>query len=371
MHCEVAVIGLGAVGSYIVKELAQDGVDVIGFERQSGVHANAAYAGESRLFRTAYHEGSEYVDALLFSRQEWSKLNFASSSQIFLKTGVLSVGAEDAPEMAGVLESLEAHGLAHTAFDSVELKDWFPQHKDTSGDIGILDELGGVLLSERAVQVLQFQALGSGASLLQGVDVRGVIERPGRIVIETSLGQYTTEQLIICAGVWTPVIVPELHDLLEIRPIPLLWYLINSQHQFEAQRHPGFIRDKEGAHIYGFPTLDGATVKVGVQLHPDPIGSPNDLPSQVSRDIIQRSSGVIQDLLHGLAPEPVRASMHMDVFTTNKRPVIDKVSERTTVATGFSGHGFKLTPAWGRLAIDLAMNRAPFISPRPYRLDRD
>ena len=41
-----------------------------------------------------------------------------------------------------------------------------------------------------------------------------------------------------------------------------------------------------------------------------------------------------------------------------------------TVATGFSGHGFGIGPAAGRLAAELAIGAAPSVDPAPFRASR-
>jgi len=41
-----------------------------------------------------------------------------------------------------------------------------------------------------------------------------------------------------------------------------------------------------------------------------------------------------------------------------------------TVATGFSGHGFGIGPAAGRLAAELAIDAAPSVDPAPFRVSR-
>ena len=41
-----------------------------------------------------------------------------------------------------------------------------------------------------------------------------------------------------------------------------------------------------------------------------------------------------------------------------------------TVATGFSGHGFGIGPAAGRLAAELAMGESPSADPTPFRISR-
>ena len=41
-----------------------------------------------------------------------------------------------------------------------------------------------------------------------------------------------------------------------------------------------------------------------------------------------------------------------------------------TVATGFSGHGFGIGPAAGRLAAELAIGAAPSVDPTAFRVSR-
>jgi glycine/D-amino acid oxidase-like deaminating enzyme len=40
------------------------------------------------------------------------------------------------------------------------------------------------------------------------------------------------------------------------------------------------------------------------------------------------------------------------------------------IATGFSGHGFGIGPAAGKLAADLVSNARPVVDPTPFRLGR-
>ncbi|ORE96367.1 FAD dependent oxidoreductase [Stappia sp. 22II-S9-Z10] len=58
--------------------------------------------------------------------------------------------------------------------------------------------------------------------------------------------------------------------------------------------------------------------------------------------------------------------------TPDAVPVISTVESRPglTIATGFSGHGFGLGPAGGRLAADLATGAKPFVDPAAFRLSR-
>jgi glycine/D-amino acid oxidase-like deaminating enzyme len=53
-------------------------------------------------------------------------------------------------------------------------------------------------------------------------------------------------------------------------------------------------------------------------------------------------------------------------------PVISPVPDLPglTVATGFTGHGFGIGPAAGRLAADLATGARPIVDPEPFHWSR-
>lgn len=371
MDADVIVIGLGAVGSCATMQLAEAGHRVIGLEKGPRINPRAAYAGESRLFRVAYHEGPEYVAALLYSRSQWMRLNRQSGQTVFRGSGVVSVAAADAPQIAGVLASVEENGLPHSVLDAAELRASYPQFRDIGDDeIGVVDDLGGFVRSEPAVAAFQRAALAAGAEIRDRTEVVGVDETASGVRVRTADGELTASRVIVSAGVWATALVPALADLVEVRPIPLAWYLAERPADFAPDRFPGFIRDSGGHHVYGFPSLDGATVKIGAALQPGPLASPDELPDAVAPELLAASAQAVGRLIDGLVPSPVRSSLHMDLYTPNKVPVIDSASARIVVAGAFSGHGFKLTPAWARLACDLALGEEPALDLAPYRLAR-
>lgn len=367
---DVAVVGLGAAGSCIARDLAEAGYSVAGFERAAALHPTGAYAGDSRLFRVAYHEGPEYVDALLYSRQEWCRLDRMSGAHVFLRTGVASIGSESSVEMHGVLASVNEYALPHTRLNGDEISTWLPQLKDTDDDIAIVDELGGILRPELAVWLFQDAARRAGAELHDSTPVDAIEDDSDMVRIVAGDQEWTASQVIVTAGVWTKSLVPDVSTLLNIRPIPLLWFLTDPGHDFSTGTFPGFIRDKNGQHIYGMPSLDGMTMKAGSGHGREAINTADLLPDRLDQATIEESSAVIRGLLNGLSPYPIRSSIHMDVYTSDSRPIIDKVSPRVTVSTGYSGHGFKLTPAWARASIDVALEREPRFPLHNYRIDR-
>ncbi|GEM_PF-2279976 len=151
-----------------------------------------------------------------------------------------------------------------------------PQFRNVDGDVAIIDDFfwGGVLRSERIVQLFLHEATSHGATITDHTRVTDIDETTSAVRIHTDQGEVTAGKVIIATGVWAQELLPWLAPIVRIDTIPLLWFLTNPGTDFSPSRLPGFIRDKGSQHIYGFPTLDGATVKVGAVVDRKPLSVP-------------------------------------------------------------------------------------------------
>lgn len=87
MDADVAVIGVGTMGSAAAWQLASRGAKVLGFERYAPGHDKGAGHGETRIFRTAYGEGTEYVPFLQEAKKLWRQLETETGNNIYEETG--------------------------------------------------------------------------------------------------------------------------------------------------------------------------------------------------------------------------------------------------------------------------------------------
>ena len=106
---DVAVIGLGAMGSAAAFHLARRGMSVIGFDRFSPPHALGSSHGETRIIREAYFEDPRYVPMVQRSAVLWEELERASGTRLFFRTGGLMIGLEDGTLVRGARASAETH----------------------------------------------------------------------------------------------------------------------------------------------------------------------------------------------------------------------------------------------------------------------
>ena len=71
---DVIVVGLGAMGSASLYQLARRGARVLGIDRFHPPHDHGSSHGESRITRQAIGEGEEYVPFVLRSHEIWREL---------------------------------------------------------------------------------------------------------------------------------------------------------------------------------------------------------------------------------------------------------------------------------------------------------
>src|SRR5215831_16256129 len=110
---DVAVVGLGAMGSAALYALARQGVRAIGIERFEPAHSRSSSFGETRVIRLAYFEDPSYVPLLRGAFRAWRDLEACTGTSILTVTGMIEAGYKGAQIVEGSLRAAREHGLAH------------------------------------------------------------------------------------------------------------------------------------------------------------------------------------------------------------------------------------------------------------------
>ncbi|RRO18795.1 N-methyl-L-tryptophan oxidase [Saccharopolyspora rhizosphaerae] len=339
--------------------LALRGADVLAFDTHGPGHDRGSSAGESRIFRTAYKEGAGYVPLLQRAGALWRELEDRSGSTLLTMCGGLTIGAPDHPDILAVRRCAEEAGLDHEVLSTDQARKRFPQHEIDDGEVMVLDPGAGVLRPEPCVQAALRCAENSGARLLPHHPVTDVTETDTGWRITSNGTEFDADHVVFAPGPWARQLAP-LRDLpVAARLITAYWFAARDVAAHSPQALPIAIRRHPEAGFSCFPALDGVAIKI-VPHHlgwPD-LDGPDDLPRSSPPDHARAASAAAARLLPGVVPHPIRIGTFAEGFTPDDHALLGPLPghHRATVMTGFSGHGFKLAPAFGEIGADLALD---------------
>ena len=148
---DTAVIGLGAIGSATLYNLAERGSRVIGLERFEPGHDRGSSHGESRIIRLSYHEDLSYVPLLHRAYEEWRAFETVDGGEpgsLMTITGILEAGHPGSSAVANSLAAARHHGLPHTELDAAAIARRFPAFRLPADWHGQFQPDGGFLRPE-------------------------------------------------------------------------------------------------------------------------------------------------------------------------------------------------------------------------------
>ncbi len=220
---DVAVIGLGAMGSAAAYHLAARGARVLGLERFGRGHTEASFGGRSRIIRLAYFEHPDYVPLLRRAWAGWRALEDASGEPLLVTTGGLYAGPPDGMLFSGSLRSARDHGLAHEVLGAAEAMRRFPALRLDPEWAALFEEQAGWLAPERCVEAYLRQAERAGATLRFGAAATCRPDGAG-LALESGGRADRADRAVITAGAWLPELLPFLGPSLQVERVPLFWF---------------------------------------------------------------------------------------------------------------------------------------------------
>lgn len=367
LDTDTVVVGLGGMGSQALWHLTRRGTDTVGVEQFLPGHDQGSSHGESRIIRTAYLEGEEYVPFVHAAWREWRALEEVSGERLLLRTGALMAGPSRSGAVAGSIAAAEHHGLPHRRLTRTEVEERFPQHRLRPGEEGVYEEEGGVLLPEAATRAAVRLAEASGARVLTGTEVTRIVPDTERPCVWVGPTRIRARRVVVTAGSWLPKLLPEpFGPALRVERRVLGWFR-TTEPSSPHTTGPVFARDEtDGTLWYGFPSLDGRTVKIGVHAEPpgtrrpgaqwgepvDPMVGPREPDAADAARL-----GELTAALRGVENVPERMAACTYTMTPDEHFLIGahRALPGLVVAGGFSGHGYKFASAVGAALADLAV----------------
>jgi sarcosine oxidase len=357
---DVAVVGVGTAGSMALWQLAAAGVDAVGFERVAPGHDRGAVGGETRLFRMAYAEGGQWLGPLRRSLDGWRQLERETGTTLLTQCGGLSIGRPDEPYVEAVLGMARQHGLPVEVLDRAAIADRYPQHATLPEEVAVLDPQAGFLRCDAAVLTAAARAESLGAQVLRHTSVDEIEPHDDFVVVRAGGRTWRFRDVVLCAGSWSGRFLPSgLGAHVRPRRVLLSWFAAREPASFTPDRFPVFVRETMGVHLYGTPSIDGATVKVAGAAVSHGVDDPSAVERRHSAEEMGTMTDAVARFLPGLHPDPVRMDAFTDLYATDGVPLLGRIpgAERLIVATAFSGRGFKLAPTIGTAVANLVLDR--------------
>jgi sarcosine oxidase len=357
---DVAIIGLGVMGSAALAALARRGHRVVGIDRHASGHDRGSSHGATRIIRLGYFEHPSYVPLLRAAYPLWRELEARSGRSLLSITGIVEIGAPASELIAGTLQSSRLHGLPHEVLDAQDLMRRFPAFRVPGDFIGVFQPDGGFVRAEATVAALQALARDAGAELRMEERVTALEPHRGGVLVKTERGDVSAGRAIVAAGPWLKPLVPNLPVPVRVTRQVLGWFEPVDRAGaalFEAERFPVFLLQNRDGVFYGFPADGDAGVKVAKHHHADETVDAEHYERHVADTDVALIRRALKAHLPGADGRLNAATTCLYTMMPDGDFILDRLPEcpNIIVAAPCSGHGFKFAPVIGEILADLAM----------------
>ncbi|MFW6097330.1 MAG: FAD-dependent oxidoreductase [Chloroflexota bacterium] len=357
---DTLIIGGGIYGLTAALALQGRGRQVAVIDHGPVPHPLAASTDISKVVRVEYGADEQYTALAERAREGWLRWNEEFGEELYHEDGLLMLTQEAMRPGGFTYESyhlLTKRGHDLERLDGETVARRYPAWNAQLYCDGYFNPRGGYAESGRMVLALAQRAKEAGIAFYTGKFVDEIVQEAGR-VRGVRLGngqQMEAAEVVVAAGAWTPLLVPELQDVMVAVGQPV----------FHLQpQNPDVYRPP---HFHTFAAAVSRTGWYGFSLHPREnvikianhgVGLRID-PRHDERRVTDEQVGKLRDFLAQtfpkLADAPLiytRLCLYCDVrdghFWIDRHPDIEGLA----VASGGSGHGFKFAPVLGDLIAD-------------------
>ena len=380
---DVIVVGLGAMGSATLYQLARRGARAIGIDRFAPPHDRGSSHGESRITRQAIGEGEEYVPFALRSHEIWRELEAETGRSLLAPVGGLIIGRQGeagrqhghADFIGRTMAAARRFRIEHEVLAAGDVARRFPQFRLAGDETCYYEPGAGFLRAEACVAAQLDRARALGATIRTGETVTDVAADATSVTIRTSAATYTAGQAVVTAGAWAPQLLGgAFAKVLRVYAQTLLWFAPDGEALFAPGRFPIFIWRYGGGeddHFYGFPVV-GDGVKLATEQFAETTEPDHARPNTSADDARRMYEAHVRGRLAGLSDRCVRAVTCLYTVTPDSGFLIDRHPEweRVLVASPCSGHGFKHSAAIGEALAECVTDGTSRLDLGPFALAR-
>jgi sarcosine oxidase len=369
---EVAVIGLGAMGSAALFHLARRGVKAVGIEQFTPGHDRGSSHGESRAIRLGYFEHPSYVPLVRSAYDGWREVEQLTGETVLTTTGIVEAGRPGSQLVAGSLEACLLHGLEHELLSPAEVRRRFPAIELPDDYSAMFQPQGGFVRADLANSLHVRLAEQAGATILTNSKVAAVEPQHESVRIATGDGVIEAGKVVVSAGPWITELVPELMPYITLNRMVLTWYEPKRPELFGLDRLPVFAIEDEEDLVYGFPDFAGMGLKCASHYSSGRLARADAARQDAGPADEARTRRFLERHLPEGAGRLRAMKTCIYTMTPDEDFIIDVLPSdpRVVVASPCSGHGFKFASVIGEILADLSTEGATRHDISRFRMSR-
>ncbi|MGD9893202.1 MAG: NAD(P)/FAD-dependent oxidoreductase [Dehalococcoidia bacterium] len=368
---EVVVVGAGAMGCSIAFHLARAGVRSVTVLDKGGICSGMTYRSGAlvRLHYTNEHEARIALCAYRYFH-EWREIVGGDCG--FVQTGFLMVvGPDDVDRLHANIAMLRSLGVETEAVTPDDIREAQPFARVDDIGAAAYEPLSGYADPHKTTIAFAEAARGLGVRFHTGRAVTGLRTRSGRITgVETEHGPIDAGAVVVAAGPWAAGLLrtagvefPIQPTLAEIamfrRPAPV------------TEGHMVYIDRVSGTY---FRPQSPRLTFVGAGHGSVRLADPDNLADGVSEAQSMLARERIANRIPAFAgAEPAMGHQGAYDMSPDGKAILDRAPgvDGLYIAGGFSGTGFKKSPAIGLLMSELITEGAAHtVDIRPFRFSR-
>ena len=354
---DVAVVGLGALGSGAAYQAAVKGAKVIGFEQYELGHVRGASHDTSRIIRTSY--GSpEFVALARSAYKDWAELEKRSGLELVNVTGgVVFLPRKGPTPSSDFTRSLDANGVPYELLDSKEVNQRWPGFKIPDGIDAVYTADTGIVHANKSVNTMQYQARFNGAILKEKTRVDKVTPDGNGVAIETSRGSFQARKVILAADAWINKLLRPLGSeipMLKTMQEQVTYFKPRDPESYEPKNFPVWIWGGD-TWYYGFPTYGEPTIKAGQDAQQNAM-HPDHRTFVHSPELLKKLTNFMDTIIPDHGPD-LRTVTCQYALTPDRQFIIGPLEKHPDIILALgNGNAFKFAPAIGRVVAELAID---------------
>ena len=245
-------------------------------------------------------------------------------------------------------------GIPYDVLDPVQVREAHPWITVPDDRNAGFEPTAGLVMAERAVEVQLMLARQRGASIRTGEAVESIEPHADHVVVRTAADSFEAANVVLATGPWmSELVAPTYRPQLVVTRQVVYWFEAEDLGAFTTESIPFvmWIAQRDEDYIGLFPMPPGGTP--GVKILGEQFLETTDARS-VDREVSQQEVDTFYDVhvapkFSGVTRTCIRSAVCLYTNTPDDHFLIDTDphSDRITVMSPCSGHGFKHSTALG------------------------